>query len=80
MKFSTLCLSLVSGAHATIYYAGVSESSGEFGVFGTKGQGLPGTFGVDYAFINESAVDIHVDQNKVSIISPSSKGYLLQVD
>lgn len=65
MRFSALYLSLISGAQATIYYAGVSESSGEFGVYGTKGQGLPGTFGVDYAFINESAVDIHVDQNKV---------------
>lgn len=65
MKLSALYLSLLTGAQATIYYAGVSESSGEFGVYGTKGQGLPGTFGVDYAFINESAVDIHVDQNRV---------------
>lgn len=63
--FSPFLSSLILGAHATIYYAGVSESSGEFGVFGTKGQGLPGAFGVDYAFINESAVDIYVDQNKV---------------
>ena len=28
--------------------------------------GLPGRFGVDYAFISKSAVDIYVDQNKVS--------------
>lgn len=39
---------------AKILYAGVSESSGEFGVYspGTVGYGLPGRFGVDYAFIN----------------------------
>lgn len=65
MKISILCSSFIFGAQATIYYAGVSESSGEFGVYGTKGQGLPGAFGVDYAFINQSAVDVYVDQNKV---------------
>lgn len=27
--------------------------------------GLPGRFGVDYAFINKSTVDIFVDQDKV---------------
>lgn len=39
-----------------ILYAGVAESGGEFGVFSssaTPGTGLPGRFGVDYAFINE---------------------------
>lgn len=65
MRSSFLLSSFILGAQATIYYAGVSESSGEFGVYGTNGQGLPGTFGVDYEFINTSAVDIYVDQNKV---------------
>lgn len=31
------------------------------------GTGLPGRFGVDYAFINESAVDIYVDTNKINL-------------
>ena len=56
-------------ASAEIFYAGVAESSGEFGVWSntaTPGTGLPGTFGVDYAFINKSAIDIYVDQNKAS--------------
>ncbi|KIJ53793.1 glycoside hydrolase family 5 protein [Sphaerobolus stellatus SS14] len=56
----------ISGAVAAIIYAGVNESGGEFGVFGTKGQGLPGRFGVDYSFINKSAIDIFVDQEKVN--------------
>ena len=73
-KFKMLSKSLVavalltSNAAATIYYAGVAESSGEFGVYSstsTKGTGLPGVFGTDYAFINKSAIDIYVDQNKV---------------
>jgi hypothetical protein len=32
----------------------------------TVGTGLPGRFGVDYQFINESAIDIYVDKNKVT--------------
>lgn len=71
MHFSTASLAyLLSGASATIYYAGVAESGGEFGVWSataTPGTGLPGTFGVDYSFINEAAVDVHVDQNKVNL-------------
>ncbi|KAJ7246942.1 endoglucanase 1 [Mycena rebaudengoi] len=54
---------------AKILYAGVNESGGEFGVFsstGTPGTGLPGRFGVDYAFINKSTVDIFVDQEKIN--------------
>ncbi|KAJ7929600.1 endoglucanase 1 [Mycena leptocephala] len=54
---------------AKILYAGVNESGGEFGVFssnGTVGTGLPGRFGVDYAFINKSTVDIFVDQEKIN--------------
>jgi endoglucanase len=31
------------------------------------GTGLPGRFGVDYAFINKSTIDIYVDQNKVNL-------------
>ncbi|KAF3013692.1 hypothetical protein E8E14_001844 [Neopestalotiopsis sp. 37M] len=61
---------LLSGASATIYYAGVAESGGEFGVWSataTPGTGLPGRFGVDYSFISEAAVDVHVDQNKVNL-------------
>lgn len=61
-------LILATSASATIFYAGVAESGGEFGVFSanaTPGTGLPGRFGVDYAFINESSIDIWVDQNKV---------------
>lgn len=56
-----------SGAFARIYYAGVAESGGEFGVHSsTKGTGLPGRFGVDYAFINESTIDIFVDQHRIN--------------
>ncbi|GLB43213.1 putative cellulase (glycosyl hydrolase family 5) [Lyophyllum shimeji] len=54
---------------AKILYAGVNESGGEFGVFApidTPGFGLPGRFGVDYAFINKSTVDIFVDQEKIN--------------
>ncbi|GJJ13891.1 hypothetical protein Clacol_008148 [Clathrus columnatus] len=60
-------IALATGAFATILYAGVNESGGEFGVFGVKGQGLPGRFGVDYEFINKSAIDIFVDQEHVNI-------------
>ncbi|KAI1848691.1 hypothetical protein JX265_005682 [Neoarthrinium moseri] len=71
MKLSiSLAASLVSGAYATIYYAGVAESGGEFGVWSptsTPGTGLPGRFGVDYSFISEAAVDVYVDQNHVNL-------------
>lgn len=68
MKLSTaaLCAGLLRGASATIYYAGVAESSGEFGAYGVKGTGLPGAFGVDYAFIDQKGVDVMVDEHKVS--------------
>ncbi|KAL9617328.1 MAG: hypothetical protein Q9160_007857 [Pyrenula sp. 1 TL-2023] len=58
---------LAASASATIYYAGVAESGGEFGVYSqtaTPGTGLPGTFGVEYSFINQSSIDVWVDQNK----------------
>jgi len=58
-----------SAALAKILYAGVDESGGEFGVFsstGPLGFGLPGRFGVDYAFINKSTVDIYVKTEKIN--------------
>lgn len=60
-----------------------SQSGGEFGVWspGNPGFGLPGRFGVDYAFINkvfgrpsprrstysQSTIDIFVDQEKINV-------------
>ncbi|KAH0582397.1 hypothetical protein H2248_010341 [Termitomyces sp. 'cryptogamus'] len=64
-----ILLAAVCIAHAAVLYAGVNESGGEFGVFApidTPGFGLPGRFGVDYAFINKSTVDIFVDQEKIN--------------
>lgn len=54
--------SLISTASGTIYWAGIDESGGEFapGV-------LPGTFGFEYAFVNNSGVDIYVDESKVCL-------------
>jgi endoglucanase len=62
---------LATSVQATIYYAGVAESGGEFGVYGTVGTGLPGRFGVDYSFINTAGIDVYVDQNKVCLGAPS---------
>lgn len=70
MKYPVLLASLASTASATIYYAGVAESGGEFGVWSAdakKGTGLPGTFGVDYQFINKAGIDTHVDQNHLNL-------------
>ncbi|KAI2623072.1 glycoside hydrolase family 5 protein [Hypoxylon sp. NC1633] len=70
MKCPTLLACLASTASATIYYAGVAESGGEFGVWSadaTKGTGLPGAFGVDYQFINKAGIDVHVDQNHLNL-------------
>ncbi|KAE8450165.1 hypothetical protein EG329_006946 [Mollisiaceae sp. DMI_Dod_QoI] len=69
-SLTTAVALLASNAAATIYYAGVAESSGEFGVWSatsTPGTGLPGQFGVEYAFINKSAIDVFVDQNKINL-------------
>ncbi|KAI0876402.1 glycoside hydrolase family 5 protein [Hypoxylon argillaceum] len=63
----TLLAPLIAGASATIYYAGVAESGGEFGVYGTPGQGLPGVFGRDYQFISTAGVDAHVDENHLNL-------------
>lgn len=63
--------SLVAFASAKIFYAGVAQSSGEFGVWSQdkkKGTGLPGKFGTDYAFIDKKGIDTYVDQNKVGFL------------
>lgn len=62
-----LLLPFIAGASATIYYAGVAESGGEFGAYGTPGTGIPGTFGTDYQFISEAGVNTHVDQNHLNL-------------
>ncbi|GAB1314540.1 cellulase [Madurella fahalii] len=74
MKFSpssaAVYAAVLPGASATIYYAGVAQSSGEFGAWSptqTPGTGLPGRFGVDYSFISTSGVDIMTDQHKVNL-------------
>lgn len=59
MLWSLRLAFLAAGAAAKILYAGVNESGGEFGVWSntaTPGTGLPGRFGVDYAFINKVSV------------------------
>jgi len=64
-KLPTYLTLLSALTSAKIYYAGVNESGGEFGVYssaGINGTGLPGRFGVDYQFINESTIDIFVGQ------------------
>ncbi|KAG6811231.1 hypothetical protein H0H92_008448 [Tricholoma furcatifolium] len=69
MFTNLLLLAAACTAQAKILYAGVNESGGEFGVYSsvdTPGYGLPGTFGVDYAFINKSTVDIFVDDEKIN--------------
>jgi endoglucanase len=74
IALGTLCATLLPTASATIYFAGVAESGGEFAVWSSDkvvGTGLPGRFGSDYAFIDESGVDTFVDEHKVSIISIS---------
>jgi len=69
-KSITAVALLAANAAATIYYAGVAESSGEFGVYSqtsVKGTGLPGVFGKDYSFINKSGIDVYVDKNKANL-------------
>ncbi|CAI4215485.1 unnamed protein product [Parascedosporium putredinis] len=70
MKVATILSALASVASAKILFAGVAESSGEFGLWSpdaTPGTGLPGTFGKDYSFIDEKTVDIFVDEHKVNL-------------
>ncbi|KAF8745857.1 Cellulase (glycosyl hydrolase family 5), partial [Rhizoctonia solani] len=60
---------LAAGTAAKILYAGVNESGGEFGTWSNDAiptTGLPGRFGVDYAFINKSTVDIFVEKDKIN--------------
>ncbi|KAF2838305.1 glycoside hydrolase family 5 protein [Patellaria atrata CBS 101060] len=68
LQLSTLPL-FAAFAAAKIYYAGLAESSGEFGVWSADkivGYGLPGRFGVDYAFINKDTVSKLVDEDKIN--------------
>ena len=72
MKLTSIIanLLLAASASAKIYYAGVAEAGGEFGVYSstaTPGTGLPGTFGVDYAFLNASTVNIWINENKINL-------------
>ena len=53
--YTAFC-SLTAFSVGKIIYAGVNESGGEFGT-----RTLPGTFGVDYQFINETAVQYFID-------------------
>ncbi|KAH7303555.1 endoglucanase 1 [Stachybotrys elegans] len=65
-----LLLSCALGASATIFYAGVAESGGEFGLWiDGSGQsiGLPGRFGSEYAFANPETVDILVDEHEINL-------------
>ncbi|KAI9695166.1 MAG: hypothetical protein M1820_008872 [Bogoriella megaspora] len=54
---SILLTSVLQVSVSKIIYAGVNESGGEFGS-GT----LPGTFGIDYQFINETHVQYFIDR------------------
>ncbi|KAH7124172.1 glycoside hydrolase superfamily [Dendryphion nanum] len=61
---------LVLEAAATILYAGVAESGGEFGVWSQTADpttGLPGIFGKEYAFISKPGVDVYIDKNKINL-------------
>lgn len=64
MRSTLLFLSAAWRASAAIYYAGVAESGGEFGLYIDNGQpvGLPGQFGSSYAFADPDTVDIFVDE------------------
>lgn len=68
VKAYAIAAALMTSTSAKVFYAGVAQSSGEFGVWSQdkiKGFGLPGRFGVDYSFIDQKGVDTYVDQNKV---------------
>lgn len=62
-------LALAASSSATIYYAGVAESGGEFGAYSStavNGTGLPGTFNKDYAFLNTATLDTWITQNGIN--------------
>jgi endoglucanase len=69
MKLSLPVIAALLGqTSATIFYAGMAESGGEFGVWSqdkVKGTGLPGRFGGEYSFIGEKGVDTFVDTHHV---------------
>ncbi|KAF3253027.1 hypothetical protein TWF192_004312 [Orbilia oligospora] len=70
MKFSLISLTaLATSALAKVFYAGVAESGGEFGVWTDNGvgRGLPGRFGSDYAFINKTAIDVMIKDDKINL-------------
>lgn len=56
---------LVSENAAKILYAGVNSAGGEFGQ-----QNLPGAYGVDYQFINETAIDFFLQSGVNTIRMP----------
>lgn len=65
MKSITLVLSAALQASAAIFYAGVAESGGEFGLYidsNGNSLGLPGRFNADYAFADPDTVDVFVDE------------------
>ncbi|KAF3096256.1 hypothetical protein TWF706_007713 [Orbilia oligospora] len=70
MKFSLIPLAaLATSTLAKVFYAGVAESGGEFGVWTDNGvgRGLPGRFGSDYAFINKTAIDVMIKDDKINL-------------
>ncbi|KAF2261304.1 glycoside hydrolase, partial [Lojkania enalia] len=56
---------LVAQGNAEILYAGVNSAGGEFAQ-----QNIPGAFGIDYQFVNESAIDFFVDAGVNTIRVP----------
>jgi len=56
---------------ATIFFAGIAQSGGEFGAWSPTAQvgtGLPGRFGVEYSFISTTGVDVMVDTHRVNLM------------
>jgi len=51
----------------SIAHASCLSSIGVYSPNAVKGTGLPGTFNVDYAFLNASTVNIWVNQNHVCL-------------
>ncbi|KAF2004621.1 glycoside hydrolase family 5 protein [Amniculicola lignicola CBS 123094] len=65
MRWSFASAVWAGGGWAEILYAGVNSAGGEFAQ-----QNLPGTFGVDWQFINESAIDFFFEQGVNTIRLP----------
>lgn len=57
VKTALALAGLLSLSVSKIIYAGVNESGGEFGT-----SNLPGTFGADYQFINQTHVQYFLDK------------------